>query len=399
MEMNVEADKVTRGEPIKKVTLKDGRTRYRVVVDGGVTEGGKRRQLTRTFNTKKEATTWLAKTRIEVQEGSFVGKTNLSVKEYLDLWLDGRELLHENTREGYRSDLKPVYEKFGHLPLQGLTSAMLIGLKQEMRTTGGRKGTGRSPRTIELLLTLLSMALEAAKDSNLVRVNVAAARFVERPKGSDFQGDTLSEAEISRFLEHVRGDRYEAAWRLSLCGMRRSEILGLTWGAIDLEAGTLSVRQSRTPRKGTGIGNRGTVIDAPKRKRSVRSIPLPSGVVSSLKAFRRRQQEERLRFGQVLGVDDFLVVDELGSPIHPDTYSRWFKKITKASGTSAKRLHDARRTAATLLSTKYGVSADAAASYLGHDPLTYHRTYVMGDRGHDAVRDALSRMQTGTDDG
>ena len=371
--VNVQSDKSKRGEPIKKVTLKNGRTRYRVVVDGGggVAEQGKRRQLTRTFNTKKEAATWLAKTRIEVGEGSFVGKTALSVKEYLDVWLAGRELLHENTREGYRSDLKPVYEKFGDLPLQALTAPMLIALKLEMRTTGGRKGLGRSPRTIALLLTLLSMALEAAKDANLVRVNVAASRLVERPKGSDFKGDAWSEAQVAAFLDHVRGDRYEAAWRVSLCGLRRSEVLGLTWGAIDLDAGTLSVRQSRTPRKGTGIGTKGTVVDKPKRQ----------------------------RLGQTLAPDHFVVVDEVGQPIHPDTYSGWFQRVTAKAGLPVIRLHDARRTAATLLATQYGVSGDAAASYLGHDPLTYHRTYVMGDRGHDAVRAALSQMQAGTEGG
>ena len=354
--VNVQSDKSKRGEPIKKVTLKNGRTRYRVVVDGGgggVAEQGKRRQLTRTFNTKKEAATWLAKTRIEVGEGSLVGKTALSVKEYLDVWLAGRELLHENTREGYRSDLKPVYERFGDLPLQALTAPMLIALKLEMRTTGGRKGLGRSPRTIALLLTLLSMALEAAKDANLVRVNVAASRLVERPKGSDFKGDAWSEAQVAAFLDHVRGDRYEAAWRVSLCGLRRSEVLGLTWGAIDLDAGMLSVRQSRTPRKGTGIGTKGTVVDKPKRQ----------------------------RLGQTLAPDHFVVVDEVGQPIHPDTYSGWFQRVTAKAGLPVIRLHDARRTAATLLATEYGVSGDAAASYLGHDPLTYHRTYVMGDRG------------------
>ena len=42
-------------------------------------------------------------TRREVGEGSFVGKTAFSVKEYLDVWLGGRELLHENTRESYRT--------------------------------------------------------------------------------------------------------------------------------------------------------------------------------------------------------------------------------------------------------------------------------------------------------
>jgi len=62
----------------------------------------------------------------EVGEGSFVGTTAFSVKEYLDVWLGGREILHENTREGYRSDLKPVYVKFGHLPLEALTASAMI---------------------------------------------------------------------------------------------------------------------------------------------------------------------------------------------------------------------------------------------------------------------------------
>ena len=246
------------------------------------------------------------------------------------------------------------------------------------------------------MLTVLSKALEAAKDANLVRQNVASARLVERPKGSDFQGQAWTEEQVAVFLDHVKGSRYEAAWRVSLCGLRRSEVLGLTWGAIDLEAGTLSVRQSRTARKGQVVGNRSTVVDVPKRPRSVRTIPLPIGVVASLRALHRRQQEERLRLGERLANHDYVVADELGQPIHPDTYSAWFQRVAAQAGLPVIRLHDARRTAATLLATLYGVSGDAAASYLGHDPLTYHRTYVLGDRGHEAVREALSRMQTGT---
>jgi len=74
-----------------------------------------------------------------------------------------------------------------------------------------------------------------------------------------------------------------------------------------------------------------------------------------------------------------------------------FREHRDAAGLPAIRLHDARRTAATLLHTAYDVPADAAASYLGHDPVTYHRTYVVGETGRDKVRDALRQMQTGTD--
>ena len=135
----------------------------------------------------------------------------------------------------------------------------------------------------------------------------------------------------------------------------------------------------------------------------VHGIPIDlssmAGVLASLRVFRRRQQEERLRLGQVLSEGDYVVCDELGQPIHPDTYSAWFRRLAGQAGLPVIRLHDARRTAATLLSTLYGVSGDSAASYLGHDPVTFHRTYVLGEKGHEVVKDALSRMQTGTDSG
>ena len=392
-----EVQTASRGEPIEKVQLQNGRTRYRARVDGPRLENGLRKQLTKTFNTKKDAQTWVRQMRREVEEGTFVAQSKMTVREYLDSWLAGRELLHENTREGYRSDLKPVYDKYGSVLLQALPPAMLIELKQEMRTTGGRQGLGRSPRTIALMLTVLSKSLEAAKDLNLVRINAASPRFVERPKGTDFLGDAWTEEQVAVFLDHVSGDRYEAAWRLSLCGLRRSEVLGLVWGAVDLSSETVNIRQSRTARKGKTLGDTSTIVDLPKRPRSIRTIPLPVGVVASLRALRRRQQEDRLRLGETLAADHYVVADEVGQPIHPDTYSAWFQKEARLAGLPIIRLHDARRTAATLLSTLYGVSGDAAASYLGHDPLTYHRTYVLGDRGHDAVREALSRMQTGTD--
>jgi hypothetical protein len=121
-----------------------------------------------------EASAWLVRTRHEAEQGSYVARTNVSVREYLDSWLDGKKVLHENTREGYRIDLKPVYDRFGHLALQELTPEMLIALKKEMRTTVGRKGQGRSTRTINLMLTVLNVALEAATDAGLLRINVAS---------------------------------------------------------------------------------------------------------------------------------------------------------------------------------------------------------------------------------
>ncbi len=52
-------------EPINKITLKDGSVRYRLVVDIGRDEHGRRKQLTRTFDTRREAREELSRIRHE----------------------------------------------------------------------------------------------------------------------------------------------------------------------------------------------------------------------------------------------------------------------------------------------------------------------------------------------
>jgi integrase len=179
---------------------------------------------------------------------------------------------------------------------------------------------------------------------------------------------------------------------LTFLDLRRSEVLALTWDRINFEAGTVTIDRARTV--GPAGGPR-TVVDAPKSQRSRRVIPLPNDVLAALRTTKRQQQLERLALGRPLNETDLVVVDEAGRGVDPDTYTKAFKTHLKAAGLPETRLHDARRTAATLLHVAYGVPANAAASYLGHDPATYNDVYVNGDTGHDLVAEALSRMQSG----
>jgi Arm DNA-binding domain len=59
-------------EPIRKITLKDGTVRYRLVVDIGTDAHGKRKQITRTFDKLKEARAELSRVRHETGLGTFV---------------------------------------------------------------------------------------------------------------------------------------------------------------------------------------------------------------------------------------------------------------------------------------------------------------------------------------
>lgn len=385
---------------IRKITNPNGKDRWRLVVDAGHHPDGRRRQITKTFDTKAEAVKAEARLKVRVDEGTFTAKSKITVSEFLDKWLEGREGIRENTRAGYKADLKPVYDECGHLPLQALTTDRIIDLKATMKTTGGRSGNGRSVRSINLTLTLLGMAMESAVRQRLLPFNPAHRDLVERVKGSDSDKpkfDAWNVEQVQAFLKQITGDRYEAAWRLTMLGMRRSEVLGLRWDNVDLDAGTVTIAESRTPRRGKDASTERTPIGAPKTDNSKRTIPVPPEVTAALKAFKKRQNEERMALGaKWLNGDEHVVVDEVGFPISPEWYRALFLRHRDAAGLPQIRLHDCRRTAATLLAMNPDIVDDAAASYLGHSTRVFHDVYVVGEKGHGSVAAALGQMQTGT---
>ncbi len=67
-------------EPIRKITLKNGAVRYRLVVDTGRDEQGRRQQLTRTFDRLKDARGELARIRHETDQGTYVRPSEETVE-------------------------------------------------------------------------------------------------------------------------------------------------------------------------------------------------------------------------------------------------------------------------------------------------------------------------------
>lgn len=73
-----------------------------------------------------------------------------------------------------------------------------------------------------------------------------AAQAVDPPKVHRKEARALSAAEAKRLLDAARDDRLEALYLLAVTtGMRQGELLGLSWEAVDLEAGSLRVRGTK----------------------------------------------------------------------------------------------------------------------------------------------------------
>lgn len=362
------SERLKRGEPIRRRKARDGRIRYVVGVDAGVGADGKRGQVSSTWGTIKQARDEVARVRTETRAGTYVGKAATTVCDCLEEWLNGLHRQKPKTVMGYRDALRVVMDAYGDRPLQALTKRDLDALVATMLATGGRGGTGRSPRTVSLMLTIFSAALEAAKKEQRVAVNVAA--LVAKPQSEDHEqvGEAWTADQARTFLAHVSSDRYPDAWRLSLYGLRRGEVLGLTWDAIDLEAATIKVATTRV------VAGR-EVITSSTKNRKVRTLKVGPEVVADLRQLKASPARERLAAGHAYAATGLVVVNELGIPMRPERYGELFQKHARDAGLPRIRLHDLRHTTASLLHS-LGQPPAACAKYLGHTTEVYLRIYA-----------------------
>jgi integrase len=370
-------------EPIHKVTLKDGTVRYRLVVDIGRDENGKRQQLTRTFNTQKEAREELSRVRHETNLGTYVKPSKETVNSHLDSYLKGATRgRRASTKRNYQDAFRPVRERLGTRPLQSITKADIEDLMDWMLTAGrrrgGKPGTGLSGRTARLTLGRFTAALEmAVLEGKLVR-NVA--KLVKPPEHTPRERETWSKAEVKKFLGRAARDRLHAAWRLSLYGLRRGEVLGLRWSDIDLKAKTLTVNQARV------LVEYKVRIEEPKSRNGKRTLPLDDELVAALTLLRKRQMEESAAAGAayqagLAGLDwyqsgEYVITDGLGMPVHPEWYSDEFGRLLKRAALRRITLHDSRHTTLTLMEHA-GVPISIVSKWAGHyDSGFTQRTYV-----------------------
>jgi integrase len=343
------------------------------VVDIGRDEKGKRQQITRTFDKLKEARAELSRIRHETDQGTYVKPSEITVNDYLDENLAGATRgRRESTKVSYRDAFRPVRERLGARALQSISKADIENLMDWMLTSdrrrGGKAGTGLGPRSVRLTLGRLKAAFEMAVDEGRLVRNVV--KLVAPPEYTPGERATWSRTEVRRFLRVATKDRLRAAWRLSLYGLRRGEVLGLRWSDIDLRAKTLTVTRARV------LVDYKVRIEPPKSRNGKWTLPLDDELVSALTELRKRQARESATAGHAYRAgledldwytagDEYVVTDELGIPLHPEAYSDEFTRLLKVADLPKIRLHDSRHTTLSLME-KAGVPISIVSKWAGH---------------------------------
>ena len=208
-------------------------------------------------------------------------------------------------------------------------------------------------------------ALKYAVKMDLIEVNPADK--VERPKKKRFVGSFYDAEEINTLLEVSRGTKLEIPILLgAFYGLRRSEVIGLKWDAVDFERDTITVKHTVTSCE---LDGKLILVasDTTKTKSSLRTLPLVPFVKERLLALKEEQKENRRLCGRSYIKDyiGYVCVNEIGDLIKPHYVTDRFPKLLQANGLRPIRFHDLRHSCASLLLTN-GVPMKQIQEWLGH---------------------------------
>jgi integrase len=328
-------------------------------------ETGKRRQRSKGgFATKREASTYLVEQLARLDRGTYSQPSRLTVAAFLTAeWLPAvngrlRPLSVTKYEQIVRLYLVP---QVGSQRLQSLSAGHLNAMYSSLEEAGLSVSTRR------LVHAVIGRALRDAERWGRVTRNVA--RLADPPSRTTSRATSWTASELLRFLTHVSGDPLFPLWRVAATtGLRRGEILGLTWRALDLDGGRLMVDQQLLPTRG------GMTFGPPKSSRSRRTVALDTHTVTALRGHRAAQILERDLAGPAYVDRDLVFADPIGGPIYPQRLGERFVEHRKAAGIPTGTLHILRHTAATLALTS-GVPIHICAARLGDDPKTVLSVY------------------------
>lgn len=256
-----------------------------------------------------------------------------------------------------KSTLEPYFRKKGYT-LRGLEARHI----QQFYT---EKLKSVKPNSVIHYHAVIHQALKYALKTDLVTQNVAMR--VDRPKKNDFQPVFLDAAELQKLFKIIKGTKLELPVLVAaFYGLRRGEVCGLKWNAIDFERGCITIKRTVTS---VQLSGKMQIIeqDSAKTKSSMRTLPL----VGSFREYFLQVKEAQELNKKVCGncynyeYDGYVFVDEMGERMKPDYLTSQFPAFIQRHRMRKMRFHDLRHSCASLLLAN-GVPLKQIQEWLGH---------------------------------
>jgi integrase len=287
---------------------------------------------------KKRAEEFLTKLRIKHTGLEDIRRNSRGIffDEYMASWVAGMEgKVSPTTYSSYKyivqNSICPYFREQGIL-LGDLKPAHIEKYYEFLRKSG------LSNNTIIRHHANLHKALAEACRKDLIPFNPASR--VQRPKTEDFISNPYTVEEANLLLEAVKDEKLELVVTLTLFyGLRRGEVLGLRWSAVDFEKNTITINHSVTQ---ANVDGKYAVLHQDKLKRtsSFRTMPLIESIKELLLKVKQMRNPNE---------EDYICINDKGQVIKPNYVTQEFSKLLKRHHLRPIRFHDLRRSCASLL--------------------------------------------------
>lgn len=284
----------------------------------------------------------------------------MKVSEYLQMWLETQETrLQRSTYESntvyITKHLIPYFDSIGAEleTLKPMQVQKYINMKLKSGRLDGKQG-GLSAVSVRKHIAVLKQALNDAVLFEYINRNPANHVKTPRKQGNITERTVMLEVETAqKALTALKDEKiYPLVVIALLYGMRKSEVLGLKWDAIDFQSQTIQIKH--TVVKASTIQAK----DSTKTPSSRRKLPLLPEVAQMLKEIRKNASNDSV----------YVFEREDGTPMRPDSVTRSFQRALKRHGLPSMRFHDLRHSACSIL-FDMGWSIEAVKNWLGHSDI------------------------------
>lgn len=376
---------------IRKVTTKRNGREY-TYWQGRYTEGfdpgtGKQIQRSITGKTQKEVAQKLRQITLDLEQGTYQTPSKMTVGEWLDIWTD--EYLNSvkpRTVEAYKANCKHhIKPAIGAIRLTALTPIDVQRFYNRLKCADSNEPM--SAKTKKNIHGTLHRALERAVKLGYLRVNPADKPDLPRIERKEIK--PLDDAEIKKFLQIIKGHKYEYIYLVTLfTGLREGEVLGLTWECVDFDAKHITVRQQLQKRRGTN----GQYELASTKNGKVRVLTPADYVLDVLRLQRAKKNQERLMLGGEWSNPMGLVfTSPTGGHLCAQTVYLHFKSLVAEAGFPEARFHDLRHSYA-VAALKSGDDIKTVQENLGHHTAAFTLD-VYGHVTNQMKQESAERMQ------
>lgn len=282
---------------------------------------------------------------------------------YVKAWLETeKHQIDSITYQGYEQyatkHIIPYFDALG-LRIRDITTQVIQKYCNEKLDHGRLDGKGGlSAKSIRRHHVVIQQVLKTSVRNNVITSNPAS--LVVLPKTERFEASFYNSDEVNQLLNVCHQEPLKPLILLTVYyGLRRSEVLGLQWDAIDFINKKVSIKRT--------VVKMGTLVEKEKTKNlsSKRSYPLLPVVEMQLKSLKAKEQQNRELFGNTYNENDYVFKWDDGRPFAPEYVSQGFKRIIDNNKLRHIRFHDLRHSCASIL-IDMGYTLKDIQEWLGH---------------------------------